>query len=101
MSHQLGALADGTQWLLLGRVELLLTRSRIPHPGSDPGNGLSVCCAAKEPFHVPGSLLYLLLEVLCPVSSTKKKSGEVEGNIPEAAGWAALLHFLHTELTVA
>lgn len=31
----------------------------------------------------------------------KKKGSEVEGNIPEAAGWAALLHFLRTELTVA
>lgn len=31
----------------------------------------------------------------------KKKGSEVEGNIPEAAEWAALLHFLHTELTVA
>lgn len=71
MSHQWGALADGTQWLLLGLVEMLLTRSRLHHPGSDPGNGLSMCCAAKD---VPGNLLYLLLEVLCPVSSTEKKA---------------------------
>lgn len=82
-------------------VEMLLTRSRLHHPGSDPGNGLSMYCAAKD---VPGSLLYLLL-VLCPVSSTekttKRKSSEVEGNIPGASGWAALLYFLHTAMMVA
>lgn len=95
-------MADGTQWLLLELVEMLLSRSRLHHPGSDPGSGLSMHCAAKEPFHVPGSLLYLLLEVLCAVSSTgEKKGSEVEANIPGAAGWAALLYFLHTEIIVA
>lgn len=59
-------------------------------------------CAAKD---VPGSLLYLLL-VLCPLSSTAKnkqtkKGSELEGNIPGAAGWAALLYFLHAEIIVA
>lgn len=66
-----GALADGAQWLLLGLVEMLLTRSRLHHPGSDPGNGLSMFCTAKD---VPGSLLYLLFKVLCTVSFTKKKA---------------------------
>lgn len=104
MSHQLGALADGTQWLLLGRVEMLLTRRRILHPGSEPGNGLSMDCAARD---VPGSLWYLLLGVLRPISythtdtHTKKKGSEVEGNIPGAAGWAALLYFLRTKIIVA
>lgn len=90
-----------------GALEMFLSRSRLHHPGSDPGNGLSMYCAAKEPFHVPGSLLYLLLEVLCPVSSSggkkkkKKRCSEVEENIPGAAGWAALLYFLHTEIIVA
>lgn len=93
-----GSFGRWTQWLLLGFVEMLLTRSRLHHPG----NGLSMSCAAKD---VPGSLLYLLL-VLCPLSSTAKnkqtkKGSELEGNIPGAAGWAALLYFLHAEIIVA
>lgn len=65
-----GSFGRWTQWLLLGCVEMLLTRSRLHHPGSDPGNGLSMSCAARD---VPGSLLYLLL-VLCPLSSTEKNN---------------------------
>lgn len=45
------ALADGTQWLLLDH-EMQLTRSRLQHPGSDPGNGLALYHTAKEPFHL-------------------------------------------------
>lgn len=75
---QSGDIGRWTQWLLLGLVEMLPSRSRLHHPGSDPGNGLSVCSAAKEPLHVPGSVLYLLLGVLCPVSSTGGKEKAVK-----------------------
>lgn len=88
------ALADGAQWLLLEHMRC-----------SSPGAGFSILALIlgtawlcitlpRSPsIYLPGSLLYLLLEVLCPVFSIEKS--EVEGGgIPQAAGWTALLCFI-------